>query len=92
MTYKRRAFTGETQAHPDLKSLLADIVVRRAQGLLTQREYEERLEEVSYSLPQNGRLEEHDLSRGGTRFVLHEARSGRVLGQFEIHPGHADDR
>ena len=74
------------------KSQLADVLTLRAQGLLTQSEYEEKLEEVEHSLPLEAGLEEHDLPRGGTRFVLREAGPGRILGEFEFRNGHPVDR
>ena len=92
MNHKRRATGGNDKTRSELRSQLADILTYRAQGLLTQREYEEKLQEVELSLPRQGRLQEQDLPRGGTRFVLREARSGRVLGEFEFHQGHEVDR
>ena len=75
----------------ELKNQLADLLTLRAQGLLSQQEYEERLEEAERSLPEAGRLVEQDLPRGGCRFILREARSGRVLGEFDFHLGHEVD-
>ena len=60
----------------------------RAQGLLNQSEYEEKIEEVEHSLTQEARLAEYDMGRGRTRFVLRKSGTERVLGLFEFHHGH----
>jgi hypothetical protein len=91
MIAKRRTIGGSKDNYSQLRSQLADILTNRAQGLLTQREYEEKLEEFEQVLPGAGRLVEHDLPRGGTRFILREARSGRILEEFEFHRGHEID-
>jgi len=93
MIRKRRTIgIANNDSHGELRSQLADVLMLRSQGVLTQGEYEAKLEEVEHSLAQEGRLEEHDLPRGGSRFILRETRSGCVLGEFEFHFGHEVDR
>ncbi len=91
MIGKRKATGLSNDRHWDLRSQLADILTLRSQGLLTQREYEEKLEEVEQSLPRPARLAEHDLPKGRIRFILREAASGRVLGEFDFNRGHVAD-
>jgi hypothetical protein len=91
MRQQQIARGGHNDKHWALRSQLEDILTLRAQGLLNQSEYEEKLEEVEQSLPQEARLAEYDLGRGRTRFVLRKAGPGHVLGQFEFHHGHPVD-
>jgi hypothetical protein len=86
---KRRAIGVKTGSRQELRNELEDIVTLRAQGLLNQSEYEEKLQEVERSLPQTACLAEVDLPSGGTCFVLRESGVGRVLGSFEFHHGHS---
>ncbi len=72
----------------DLGSQLADLLTLRAQGLLSQREYDEKLAEFESSMPRPAHLAEQDLPGGGLRFVLRDARSGRLLKKFDFHRGH----
>ena len=88
MNAKHRTLGGGDKAYDELRSRLADVLTNRAQGLLTQKEYEESLEDIKRTLPQNGCLVERELPRGGTRFILREAGSGRILGEFEFRRGH----
>ena len=88
MSAKHRTLEVRGNAYLELRSRLADILTSRAQGLLTQTEYEQSLQEIEVSLPRNGSLVERELPRGGTRFILREAGSGRVLGEFEFRLGH----
>ena len=91
MIARRRAIGVSNDRCWELRGQLADIFTLRAQGLMTQKEYEETLEEIENSLPRKAHLEEHDLPRGRTRFVLREAGPGRVLWEFEFHDGHPVD-
>ena len=91
MIGRRRANEVSNDRRWELRGKLADILTLRAQGLITQREYEEKLEEVENSLPKKAHLEEHDLPRGRTRFVLRETGLDRVLWEFEFHDGHPVD-
>lgn len=82
---KRKAIGVKTGRRQELRNELEDIVTLRAQGLLNQSEYEEKLQEVERSLPQTACLAEVDLPSGGTCFVLRESGVGRVLAAFEFH-------
>ncbi len=84
---KRRAIGVNTQTSRELRNELEDIVTLRAQGLLNQSEYEEKLQEVERSLPQTACLAEVALPGGGTCFVLRESGAGRVLAAFEFQHG-----
>ena len=92
MIPKQRETGRKNNGHTELRARLADLLTHRAQGLLTQCEYEEKLSEVECSLPRERRLDEQDLPRGGTRFILRDTGTGRVLGEFEFHRGHEVDR
>ena len=72
----------------DLGNQLADLLTQRAQGLLSQSEYDQKIEEFENSMPRPAHLAEHDLPGGGLRFVLRDACSGRLLQEFEFHHGH----
>ncbi len=85
---KRRGIGVNTESRQKVRNELEDIVTLRAQGLLNQSEYEEKLQEVERSLPQTACLAEVDLPSGGTCFVLRESGVGRVLAAFEFHHGH----
>jgi hypothetical protein len=85
---KRRAIGVTTASRQALRNELEDIVTLRAQGLLNQSEYEEKLQEVERSLPQTACLAEVDLPSGGTCFVLRQSGVGRVLAAFEFRRGH----
>jgi len=84
----RKVIGVKTGSRQELRSELEDIVTLRAQGLLNQSEYEEKLQEVERSLPQTACLAEVDLPSGGTCFVLRESGVGRVLAAFEFRDGH----
>jgi len=88
---KRRAIDAKTDSRWQWRAQLADVLTLRDQGLLTQSEYQEKIEEVLLSLPEETRLEEHDLPRGGTRFVLREAAQGRLIGKLEFRNGRQVD-
>jgi hypothetical protein len=92
MTAKHKRNGTRQKVHSELRSQLADMLTLRTQGLLTQGEYEERLEQIGRALPRGGRLAERDLPTGGSRFVLSEARTGRILGEYEFHLGHEVER
>jgi hypothetical protein len=92
MIRKQKTTGAKNDSHGEWKSQLSDILTLRSQGLLTQSEYEEKLQQVEHSLPREARLAEHELPRGRSRFVLREASSGRVLGEFDFHDGHEVDR
>ncbi len=92
MIPKQREIGRKKTNHTDLRARLADLLTNRAQGLLTQSEYEEKLREVECSLPPERRLVEQDLPKGGTRLILRDTGSGRLLGEFEFHRGHEVDR
>lgn len=85
---KRRSVAVRTGSRRQLRNELEDIVTLRAQGLLNQSEYEEKLQEVERNLPQTASLAEVEMPSGGTCFVLRESRVGRVLAAFEFHHGH----
>ena len=57
---KRRAIDAKTDSRWQWRAQLADVLTLRDQGLLTQSEYQEKIEEVLLSLPEETRLEEHD--------------------------------
>lgn len=89
---RRRKDTGVIpDRNSEVANQLADILALEAQGLLSRSEYEEKLAEVAGSLPGHACLAEYELPGGRTRFVLREAGSGRMLGQFEFHHGHLVD-
>ena len=88
MITKRKNIGVNQDRYRHLRGQLGDILTLRAQGMLTQQEYEEKLEEVEQSLPQRARLAEYELTNGKTRFVLRAAGPGHVLGEFEFRQGH----
>jgi hypothetical protein len=88
MTGKRRAIGANHESYWEVRNQIADLLTLRAQGMLTQNEYEEKLEDVGRSLPSQARLVEKELPRGKTRFILRETVQGRILGEFEFHDGH----
>lgn len=78
----------KTESRRQLRNELEGIVIRRAQGLLNQTEYEAKVEAVERALPQTACLAEVALPSGGTCFVLRESGVGCVLAAFESHHGH----
>lgn len=87
MTGKRRTIGVNNENYWELRNQIADLLTLRAQGMLSQDEYEEKLEDVGRSLPNKAHLVERELPRGRTRFVLRETTQGRILGEFEFHDG-----
>lgn len=88
MTGKRRSIGANDESFRELRNQIADLLTLRAQGMLNQDEYQEKLQDVERSLPSTARLVERELPRGKTRFVLRETVQGRILGEFEFHDGH----
>lgn len=70
---------------------LSDLLCRRDQGLLTQREFEDELDQVRSWYPRAGSISESGLRCGGTRFVVREAVTGAVLVRMEFRRAYAPD-
>jgi hypothetical protein len=85
---KQRTAGAMSKSHRELRNQIEDILTLRFQGLLNQTEYEEKLEEVGHSLPQAESLAELDLPSGGTRFVVRETRSRKVIATFDFVDGY----
>lgn len=65
---------------------LTRAVQDRELGLLTQSEYEARLDEVRAGLETGVRLMEVDRPGGGSRFLLRNPRTGVLLARLEVEP------
>jgi hypothetical protein len=87
MIAKRRAIGTNNDWRKELRSVLADMLTLRNQGLLNQREFDEKLDEVANSIPRV-RVLEYNLPGGKTRFVLRSGNLGRVVFHFELYCGH----
>jgi hypothetical protein len=53
-----------------LREHLSSALLDRDLGLITQAEFEDRIREINESLGPNRQLEQRDLRRGGTQFIL----------------------
>jgi hypothetical protein len=87
MTTKLKRSGKKNRWHNELNWRLAETFRERTQGLLSQSEYEAKLQEIESSLPTEGFLAEYELPNGVTRFVLRGASSGQVVGEFEFTNG-----
>ena len=67
-----------------LADALAPVVRERDLGLITQAEYEARLEEVRATLEPDLMLVESDLPGGTTRFALRKTRTGTTIARLEF--------
>ncbi|MBC8003049.1 MAG: hypothetical protein H7X97_10725 [Opitutaceae bacterium] len=66
-----------------LSERLSSALTERNQGLLTQIEYEDRLSEIALSLGHHIVLEETEIQRGGTRFIVRNSLTGDMVECFE---------
>lgn len=71
----------------ELRDQLSAAVVERDRGLITQGEFEERLYDIDESLGTDRRLEQRDLRRGGTQFLLRCRFTGDSLASFDFQQG-----
>jgi hypothetical protein len=70
--------------HDKLADALAPLVRDRDLGLVTQAEYEARLEDVRAALEPDQTLVESDLPGRTTRFALRSLRTGATLARFDF--------
>jgi hypothetical protein len=68
----------------ELTGLLGALLEERDHGLITQGEYDERLENLAASLPQDLTLVEFDLPHGGTRYAVRNHKTGISIDHFEF--------
>jgi hypothetical protein len=60
-----------------LRQQLGELLALRQDGLITQAEYEARLDDIEFSLGSSKRLLEKLLHAGGTRYVILNTRTHR---------------
>jgi len=87
MNSKRKISGAENGPWREVRNQLADMLTLREQGMITQREFEEKLEDLERALPPGARLMEHERPAGRTMFVARD-RSGRALPELEFQHGH----
>ena len=68
----------------ELEQRLVELISQKDHGLLSQRDYENALEEIRAKLPEDHLLLERELSNGGVRFLVRERTSGRHINMFEF--------
>lgn len=76
----------------ELERQLVELLSDRDRGLLSQAEYDEKLEEIRGAwLSPEKVLYERELRDGGTRFILRNRSTGRCLQMFEFRRSYSSE-